>query len=100
MGPTYSQTQIHTRYFRHCWGVFEGGGVRGAALAGAYAAANAAGVSFERVAGASAGSIVAALIAAGADPQFILQELKKTQFRNLLRVASSGQSMFASKPWL
>ncbi|MCC3373371.1 patatin-like phospholipase family protein [Cohnella sp. REN36] len=46
-------------------GVFEGGGVRGISLAGAVRAAELAGVSFHQVAGTSAGSIVAALTAAG-----------------------------------
>ncbi|HBX1505276.1 TPA: hypothetical protein MHN48_26815, partial [Klebsiella pneumoniae] len=55
---------METIYFSYCWGVFDGGGVRGAAHAGAYYAARNAGISFERVAGTSAGSIVAALIAA------------------------------------
>ncbi|HEX4146157.1 MAG TPA: patatin-like phospholipase family protein [Pirellulales bacterium] len=85
---------MKTKYFRHCWGVFEGGGVRGAALAGAFSAADAAGVSFERVAGTSAGSIVAALIAAGADPGFVRRSLEKTQFRDLLKPADPGQSIF------
>jgi predicted acylesterase/phospholipase RssA len=55
-----------TRFFRTCVGVFQGGGCRGAALAGAYQEAVARGVTFAEVAGTSAGSIVAALIGAGA----------------------------------
>ena len=60
-----TRLKMETIYFSYCWGVFDGGGVRGAAHAGAYYAARNAGISFERVAGTSAGSIVAALIAAG-----------------------------------
>lgn len=45
--------------------VFEGGGVKGIALAGAVAAAEEKGVTLERVAGTSSGAIVSALIAAG-----------------------------------
>ncbi|MBL8315062.1 MAG: patatin-like phospholipase family protein [Rubrivivax sp.] len=66
-----------TSYFAHCWGVFEGGGVRAAAHAGAFAAAKSAGVTFGRVAGTSGGSIVAALVAAGATPQVLTEELGK-----------------------
>lgn len=49
-------------------GVFEGGGVRGIALAGAAAAALDHGLRFDRVAGTSAGGLVAALVAAGYTP--------------------------------
>lgn len=44
-------------------GVFEGGGVRGIAHVGAICALNERGYSFERVAGTSAGAIIAALLA-------------------------------------
>ena len=46
-------------------GVFEGGGAKGIAYAGALEELEAQGVSFGAVAGASAGAITAALIAAG-----------------------------------
>ncbi len=46
-------------------GVFEGGGVRGVALAGAAAAALDVGYSFESVVGTSAGALVGSLVAAG-----------------------------------
>ena len=49
-------------------GVFEGGGAKGLAYAGATAALRDHGRWFCAVAGASAGAITAALIAAGADP--------------------------------
>jgi NTE family protein len=45
-------------------GVFEGGGIRGVALAGAAAAALDAGYEVDRVAGTSAGALVASLLAA------------------------------------
>jgi NTE family protein len=46
-------------------GVFEGGGIRGIASAGAAAAAMDAGYVFERVVGTSAGALVGSLVAAG-----------------------------------
>lgn len=45
--------------------VFEGGGVKGISLAGAVQGAQDCGIQFNRVAGTSSGSIVAALLAAG-----------------------------------
>src|SRR5579864_6079922 len=45
--------------------VLEGGGVKGTALVGAVAALEEAGYRFNRVAGTSAGSLVAAMVAAG-----------------------------------
>ena len=50
------------------FGVFKGGGVKGLAHVGAYKAATERGIEFEGVAGTSAGSIVAALIAVGYSP--------------------------------
>jgi predicted acylesterase/phospholipase RssA len=46
-------------------GVFEGGGVRGVALAGAAAAALDHGFRFARAVGTSAGALVGSLVAAG-----------------------------------
>ncbi|MEH7107259.1 patatin-like phospholipase family protein [Bacillus sp. JJ1764] len=46
-------------------GVFSGGGIKGFALIGAYEEIESRGLRFVRVAGTSAGSIIAALIAAG-----------------------------------
>jgi NTE family protein len=61
--------------------VLEGGGVRGIGLAGAVLTLDAAGYKFERVAGTSAGSIVAALVAAldaAGQPLSRLTEIMKT----------------------
>ena len=55
-------------------GVFEGGGVRGVAVAGAAAAALDAGIAFDRTIGTSAGALVGSLVAAG----FTAAELSKT----------------------
>lgn len=73
-----------TKFFRACRGVFEGGGCRGAAHIGAYEAAIRAGVNFSEVAGTSAGSIIAALIGAGATPEFLLQKCAYLKFSELL----------------
>lgn len=67
------------------FGIFEGGGIRAIAHAGAYEAVS-RGSKFELVgvAGVSAGSIVAALIAAGASSEFVKRLLLYTDFRQLL----------------
>lgn len=89
-----------TTYFGHCWGVFEGGGVRASAHAGAYAAARAQGITFGRVAGTSAGSIVAALIAAGAEPEFITQSLMETPLRDFVGNPDIRASILTQRPGL
>ena len=53
-------------------GVFSGGGIKGLALIGAYEAIESKGFTFKRLAGTSAGSIIAGLVAAG----YSSQELK------------------------
>ena len=73
-----------TKYFQACRGVFEGGGCRGAAHIGAFEAAVKCGVNFSEVAGTSAGSIIAALIGAGATPEFLLDKCASLQFSELL----------------
>ena len=67
--------------------VFEGGGVKGIALAGAVEATEQAGGTFKRVAGTSAGSIVAALLAAGYDGEEIRRIIKGTSFSSFLKRA-------------
>ena len=69
-----------TKFFRSCLGVFQGGGCKGIALAGAYQAAVEAGVHLSEVAGASAGSILAALIGAGASAEYVLEKVSKLDF--------------------
>ncbi len=73
-----------TRFYSDCIGVFQGGGCRAAAFGGAYDAAFKLGVRFSEVAGTSAGSIVAAFLAAGAEPAFILNKLQTLDFSSLL----------------
>ncbi|GAB3647329.1 patatin-like phospholipase family protein [Ramlibacter alkalitolerans] len=86
-----------TEFFFHCWGVFEGGGVRAAAHAGAYTAARRAGVTFGRVAGTSGGSIVAALVAAGASPSYLKHHLQTLDFLPLLDTPNKKEKFFEEK---
>lgn len=65
--------------------VFEGGGVKGIGLVGAVAAVEEAGYVFENLAGTSAGSIVAALLAVGytgAELKGVLQRLDYNDFKD------------------
>jgi predicted acylesterase/phospholipase RssA len=74
-----------TAYFKSCLGVFQGGGCRAAAFAGAFQEAVNRGVSFSEVAGTSAGSIIAALIGAGATPTFVREKLAALDFQTFLK---------------
>ncbi len=73
-----------TTFFVDARAVFQGGGCRGAAYAGAYEAAVRCGVRFSEVAGTSAGSIVSALIGAGASPEFIQAEMRSLEFKRFM----------------
>jgi NTE family protein len=74
-------------------GVFEGGGVKGLAFAGALAAAlDEAGVrDWVNVAGTSAGSIVAALLVAGLDAQGLREILEHTDYRRFADYGFGGR---------
>jgi NTE family protein len=74
-------------------GVFEGGGVKGIAFAGAIAAAEEeAGVQeWVNVAGASAGAITASLLAVGYDAEGIRQALAKTEYRRFADYGFGGR---------
>jgi NTE family protein len=68
-----------------CDVVLDGGGVKGIGLVGALSELEAAGYSFRRVAGTSAGSIVGSLLAAGwtsADLIELMKTVDYTQFRD------------------
>jgi NTE family protein len=65
-------------------GVFEGGGVRGIALAGAAAAAMDRGIEFHTVIGTSAGAMVASLVAAGYDGDELGEAVCATDWPGLL----------------
>ncbi|MDF2719892.1 MAG: hypothetical protein K0R28_6817 [Paenibacillus sp.] len=70
-------------------GVFEGGGVKAIALAGAIKAAEEQGVKFRQVAGTSSGAIVASLLAAG----YTADEMKKI-------ILETPFSDFLAQSWL
>ncbi|MBY0122423.1 patatin-like phospholipase family protein [Bacillus sp. S/N-304-OC-R1] len=65
-------------------GVFSGGGIKGFALVGAYEEIERRGFRFKRVAGTSAGSIVAALIAANYSSKEIHQLLDELELEKFL----------------
>ena len=69
-----------TKYFGNCKGVFQGGGCKAIAYIGAYREAFNRGVNFSEVAGTSAGSIIAVLIAAGATPDRLTSIIGKLDF--------------------
>jgi predicted acylesterase/phospholipase RssA len=89
-------------FFQTCLGVFQGGGCRAAAFAGAYEAAAAHDVVFAEVAGTSAGAIVAALIGAGAAPSHLRGVVEQMNFTSLLRPAVAGVASGFPRPveWL
>lgn len=74
-----------TYFFESCLGVFQGGGCRGAAFVGALRHVAERGVNFSGVAGTSAGSIIAALLAAGATADQIGALLAELDFKAFLR---------------
>jgi NTE family protein len=65
--------------------VFEGGGVKGIALAGAVDGAQRKGIEFEQVAGTSSGAIIAAFLAAGYSGDEMKRMILDMPFRNFLR---------------
>ena len=65
-------------------GVFSGGGLKGFALVGAYQVLEEKGYRFHRVAGTSAGAILACFIAAGYSAKEIEKMLDEQDFQSLL----------------
>lgn len=65
-------------------GVFSGGGIKAFAFVGAYQVLREKGYTFKRVAGTSAGSIVAALIAAGYTVEEMEQSMEELNAKSLL----------------
>ncbi|CAH1589473.1 patatin-like phospholipase family protein [Vibrio rotiferianus] len=81
------------------YAVFEGGGVKGAALAGALAAAKENKIKFVGYGGASAGSIVAFLATIGYTPEEMLNALLKYQLTDYLE-DESGYKLTQPKSWI
>ncbi|WP_411368520.1 patatin-like phospholipase family protein [Klebsiella pneumoniae] len=68
----------------NCYAVFEGGGIKGVAFAGALQKAEEAGLNFIGYAGASAGAIIAFLAALGYSGYDIYKIINKVDFKSLL----------------
>lgn len=73
-----------------CDAVFEGGGVKGIAFAGAICELERAGYSFENIVGTSAGAIAAALLASGYTGREIEKELIEFQLNSLNKKGRFG----------
>ncbi|MEX2504071.1 MAG: patatin-like phospholipase family protein [Egicoccus sp.] len=79
--------------------VLEGGGAKGVALAGAVAGLARGGVTFERIAGTSAGAVVAALLAAGMPADDLDRLARDLELRDLVpagpldRLGTVGQGL-------
>ncbi len=65
-------------------GVFSGGGIKGLALIGAYQALEEKGFKFKRLAGTSAGAVIAGFIAAGYSSQELLSIMEEINLKKLL----------------
>jgi NTE family protein len=77
--------------------VLEGGGIKGIGLGGAVRGLLLAGYRFERIAGTSAGAIVGALLAAGADEAYLAAAMERLRYdrvpdRGLPRVPLLGEA--------
>lgn len=78
------QSKKYTKYFTSCKGVFQGGGCKAIAYIGAYKKAHERGVFFSELAGTFAGSIIAALIAGGAQPEYLEKVVKELDFKSFI----------------
>lgn len=76
-----------------------GGGARGFAHAGALAAIEEAGLKPEVIAGVSAGSIVAALYAAGVRPTEFLEIFSNRNFRDFVNLRPRSGGIFSTAPF-
>ncbi|MGF9710942.1 patatin-like phospholipase family protein [Paenibacillus naphthalenovorans] len=74
--------------------VFEGGGVKGIALAGAVAGVKELGHQFYQVAGTSSGAIVASLVAAGYKAEELREVIEATPFRFFLKRSAIFDTKF------
>jgi NTE family protein len=65
-------------------GVFSGGGIKGLAMIGAYQAIEEKGLKFKRLAGTSAGAIIAGFIAAGYKSEDLIKVMDEIELTDLL----------------
>lgn len=86
----------YTKYFTSCKGVFQGGGCKAIAYIGAFEEAYNRGVFFSELAGTSAGSIIAALIAAGAKPDYMHHVVSTLDFKKFIRDYSKSSMLIQS----
>ena len=77
--------------------VLSGGGVRGIAHLGVLKALSSAGITFSRISGASAGSIVGALFSQGVDPYEILEIFLKTRLFKYIRPSIGVSGLLSLK---
>jgi len=89
-----------TTFFQSCLGVFQGGGCRAAAFAGAVEEASSRGTHFVELAGTSAGSIVAALLGAGANSSTLRTIVEDLDYSTLLKPASGAKPRWHSFDYL
>lgn len=80
-------------------GVFSGGGIKAIAFVGALQVMEERGYRFQRVAGTSAGALVAALIASGYRSRDITEIMEKTEFEKLVD-GRKGMISFPFMKWI
>lgn len=85
-------------YYNSSIGVFQGGGVKAIAYIGAYKAAYNAGIMFSDLAGTSAGSIIAALIAVGATPEDIERLISCEKIKDIPRFPINEKKWYSKIP--
>lgn len=81
-------------------GVFQGGGAKGVAYGGALQAVAAHGMWFSQVAGASAGAITAAMVAAGVHPDELdrlTSEAMRRVHRQVFRLVAGSESLLSTE---
>ncbi|HFU0230417.1 TPA: patatin-like phospholipase family protein, partial [Vibrio parahaemolyticus] len=88
-----------TTHFKNCLGVFQGGGCKALAFAGAFEEAKRRGVYFSEVAGTSAGSLFAALVAAGASPVDMKKIMMDTDYNAFMAPIEKDQYKKVGSSW-
>lgn len=83
-----------SKYLVNCRAVFQGGGCKAVAFIGAYQEALSNGIGFSEFAGTSAGSIIAALIAAGATPKQLEDIISTTDFKQFANTLSNQKQLW------